>query len=165
MVFIIFLSANYSDTQTQNNALQTKVDNLQRDNAVQELTIKAQEQQLNQKENKQPEIIIVSENKDWQIFEATAYTSKDEGCNNISYIGMNIEKWSKYFNFCAVDPDVIPLGSIVIVQLNNEEIPFLAVDTEAAIKGKKLDLYINDKIKAFEFGRQNVIVRFMECEE
>ena len=156
MVFIGFLITNYYDTQTQNHALQTKIENLQRDNTVQNLTIQAYEQTPKEIEK---EIVYIPEDK-WQIFEATAYTSKDEGCNNISAIGMNIEKWSKYFNFAAVDKNVIPLGSVLLVQIDNEQLPFLAVDVGGAIKGNKLDLYfVNDLEAAFEFGRQDVLVK------
>ena len=93
---------------------------------------------------------------DWQEYEATGYTSLDTGVNNISAIGMDIERWSSYFNFVAVDPRLIPYGSVVLVELD-EITPFLAVDTGGAIRGYKLDLYfVNDLQAALEFGRQNV---------
>jgi len=161
MVFIGFLITNYTDTQAQNTALQTKVENLQRDNQVQMLTIQAQEQQINELKIKDSEILIVPESSDWQIFEATVYTSSDPGCNSISHTEINIEQLDKYFNFCAVDPDIVPFGSIVIVLIDGKEVPFLAVDIGAAIKGNKLDLYINDYEKAINFGRQNLIARII----
>jgi 3D (Asp-Asp-Asp) domain-containing protein len=101
---------------------------------------------------------------DWESFEVTAYTSLDEGCNNISAIGMNIEKWNSYFNFCAVDPEVIPLGSVVLIRLEGVVVPFLAVDVGGAIKGNRIDLYCgNDLESAFSFGRvNNVDVRVLE---
>jgi len=96
---------------------------------------------------------------DWQEFEVTAYTQYDEGCNNITSIGVNLNKsWTKYFNFVAVDPDVIPYGTTVYIKTDNEIISALAVDTGGAIKGKRLDLYVNDLNKAFEFGRRNLLV-------
>jgi 3D (Asp-Asp-Asp) domain-containing protein len=76
---------------------------------------------------------------------------------------MNIEKWSNHFNFVAVDPEIIPLGSVVLILLNIEQIPFLAVDTGGAIKGYKLDLYfVDDQTAAYQFGRQNVIARIIQ---
>ena len=100
---------------------------------------------------------------DWQIFTATAYTSHDAGVNEISAIGMNIYKWSKYFNFVAVDPDVIPYGSIVLIEIDDEIEPYLAVDCGGAIKGYRLDLYMQyDLDKAFNWGVREVRARVIE---
>lgn len=55
----------------------------------------------------------------------------------------------------AVDPAVIPLGTVVY--LNN--VPYIAEDTGSAIKGKKIDLFINDHQTALEFGVQEMEVK------
>ena len=103
------------------------------------------------------------DNTVWQTFVATAYTSNDTGVNEISAIGMNIHKWSKYFNFVAVDPDIIPYGSVVLIDINNEIEPYLAVDCGGAIKGYRLDLYMQyDLDKAFNWGVREVRARVIE---
>ena len=107
------------------------------------------------------ELIDIKErcNFNWDTFEATAYTSKDDGVDDICASGLNIRELSKYFNLCAVDRDVIELGSILLVEIDEEIMPYLAVDTGGAIKGKKIDLYFKDDIDAaFRFGRRELKV-------
>jgi 3D (Asp-Asp-Asp) domain-containing protein len=55
----------------------------------------------------------------------------------------------------AVDPSVIPLGSTVYLN----DIPYTAEDTGSAIKGNKIDLFINDHQRAKEFGIQKMEVK------
>jgi len=97
---------------------------------------------------------------DWRLFEVTAYTQNDEGVNNITSIGINLNKeWVNYFNIVAVDPLTVPYGSIVIIRLENGELlPGIAGDCGGAIKGKKLDLYVDSLEEAFDFGRQELEV-------
>ena len=53
----------------------------------------------------------------------------------------------------AVDPDVIPLGSVVIIGGNE----YIAEDTGSGIKGKTIDLYMDSHEAALEWG-----VRYLE---
>ena len=55
----------------------------------------------------------------------------------------------------AVDPNIVSLGTTVY--LNG--IPYVAEDTGSAIKGKKIDLFINDHQRAKEFGVQEMEVK------
>ena len=54
----------------------------------------------------------------------------------------------------AVDPTIIPLGTTVY--LNGTS--YVAEDTGSAIKGKKIDLFINDHQRAQNFGVQEMEV-------
>lgn len=99
----------------------------------------------------------------WQEFVITAYTSKDAGCNSYSALGINIEELAKHYNFCAVDPDVIPYGAVVLVNMGDNIEPFLAVDCGGAIKGNHIDLYFeNDIDSAFDFGKQTAEVKVIK---
>lgn len=55
----------------------------------------------------------------------------------------------------AVDPTVIPLGSTVYLN----DTSYIAEDTGSAIKGKKIDLFINDHQRAKIFGVQEMEVK------
>ena len=54
----------------------------------------------------------------------------------------------------AVDPSVIPLGSIVIINGKS----YIAEDTGSAIKGKKIDIYYDSHSAANQWGRRTVEV-------
>ena len=58
----------------------------------------------------------------------------------------------------AVDPDVIPYGSIVII--NGKE--YKAQDTGGAITGSRIDVYFSSHEEALEFGRQAADVYLKE---
>jgi len=90
---------------------------------------------------------------EWDKFTITAYTQNDEGCNNITAIGLDLNKdWTKHFNFVAVDPDVIPYGKTIFIKIDGKIIEALAVDCGYAIKGNRLDLYHSSLEEAFSFG-------------
>lgn len=81
----------------------------------------------------------------WDKYTITAYTRYDEGCNNITSIGIDLnEDWTKYFNFVAVDPKYIPYGKTIFIKINDEIIEALAVDYGYKIKGKRIDYYCNN---------------------
>ncbi len=58
----------------------------------------------------------------------------------------------------AVDPDVIPLGSIV--EINGAE--YVAEDIGGAIKGERIDLYFNSHQGALEWGVQYLDIFLIE---
>jgi 3D (Asp-Asp-Asp) domain-containing protein len=94
---------------------------------------------------------------------ATAYTSKCKGCIGITKTGKDVRNTvhHKGHRIVAVDPNVIPLHSIVKVKVGDESFLAYALDTGGAIKGHKLDLLVETKSEAFEFGRQTVEVTIM----
>ena len=99
-------------------------------------------------------------NEDWDTYTITAYTSLDAGCNSIASTGINIEKLSRLYNFAAVDPEVIPYGSVILVKFDTGIEPFLSVDCGGAIQGKRIDLYfVNDLKNAFQFGIKDLEVK------
>lgn len=59
----------------------------------------------------------------------------------------------------AVDPDVIPLGSRLWVEGYGFGI---AEDTGGAIKGNRVDVFLESESECWEWGRRQVKVRIME---
>ena len=84
---------------------------------------------------------------------ATAYTLQDPGMpsHGITYSGLPAD-----LGVVAVDPAVIPLGSVVWVPGAGYNI---ALDTGGAIKGNRIDVYFRDRDKALAWGRKEVRVR------
>lgn len=64
--------------------------------------------------------------------------------------------WPATRKTVAVDPDVIPLGTELVI---DGEPGYVAEDTGKLIKGNKMDIYMNDRDAALQFGRQMVTVR------
>lgn len=61
----------------------------------------------------------------------------------------------------AVDPRVIPLGSLLYIKSNDggKDYGFcIAADTGGAIKGKRVDLFFNTRRECINFGRRKVTV-------
>ncbi|MBA7694890.1 Cell wall-binding protein YocH [subsurface metagenome] len=58
----------------------------------------------------------------------------------------------------AVDPNVIPLYSIIEIENMGA---FIALDTGGLIKGKRIDILFNNKKEAINFGRQIKRIRII----
>jgi uncharacterized protein YabE (DUF348 family) len=80
---------------------------------------------------------------------ATAYCPSDVGGNRTA-TGMKPRR-----GIVAVDPRVIPLGSNVYVENYG---PALAADTGGAIKGNRLDIFVDSHEEAVRWGRRRVKV-------
>jgi len=102
--------------------------------------------------------------EDWEEYEVTGYTSSDKGCNNITSIGLDLDKdWTKYFDFVAVDPNEIPYGSTVLAKFEDGIIRSgLAVDCGYKIKGKKIDWYCDTLYEALAIGRRTLEVKVID---
>ncbi|GAA0816133.1 3D domain-containing protein [Clostridium tertium] len=81
---------------------------------------------------------------------ATAYTG-----NGFTATGLKPVRDPNGLSTIAVDPSVIPLGSKVHIEGYGYAI---ASDTGGAIKGNKIDLYMNSEAECLSFGRRTVTV-------
>jgi 3D (Asp-Asp-Asp) domain-containing protein len=98
----------------------------------------------------------------WELYQVTAYTGLDDGCDEFAATGININQLSKYYNFCAADWDLIPPGAVVLVKFDTGIEGFLSVDCGGAIKGRHIDLYfVNDLDSAFDFGNRQLEVKII----
>jgi uncharacterized protein YabE (DUF348 family) len=86
--------------------------------------------------------------------EATAYLPSDGEGHGITYSGIPARH-----GVVAVDPRVIPLGSQVFVPGYGVAI---AADTGGDIKGKRIDLCMEDSDDAWNFGRRMVKVYILD---
>lgn len=86
---------------------------------------------------------------------ATAYTYGDDG-GNVTATGIR-----PYKGIVAVDPKVIPLGSKLYIETSDGSYVYgtaVAADTGGAIKGNKIDLFMNSETECRRFGRRTVNV-------
>ncbi|MFC0189695.1 peptidoglycan-binding protein [Fictibacillus aquaticus] len=84
--------------------------------------------------------------------EATAYTADCEGCSGTTANGTNLKE-IPYAKVIAVDPDVIPLNSVVYVEGYGYAV---AGDTGGGINGNEIDVYKKDHDDAVNYGRRTV---------
>lgn len=91
-------------------------------------------------------------------FELTAYTPWCGNGDGVTSIGVT----PTVGRTIAVDPSVIPYGSLAFVEGFGWR---TAEDTGGAIKGKKLDLFVSSYDEAYSIGRPQVRVLVIPKEE
>lgn len=91
---------------------------------------------------------------------ATAYTSECNGCIGITSTGYDVRKtiYKNGYRVVATDPNVVAMGSLLYVETQNESFVAISTDTGSAIKGNRMDVLVENKSTAFEFGKQNIKV-------
>lgn len=90
---------------------------------------------------------------------ATAYTYGEDG-GNITATGIR-----PYKGIVAVDPKVIPLGTKLYIESADGKYIYgtaVAADTGGAIKGNKIDLFLNSEAECRKFGRRTVNVYIID---
>ena len=87
---------------------------------------------------------IVTQAKELKV-EATAYCGDE-----VTSLGIKPTP----YRTIAVDPKVIPYGSIVYIP--EYKALFRAEDTGSAIKGKRIDIFLLNEDECKEFGRKNI---------
>jgi 3D (Asp-Asp-Asp) domain-containing protein len=91
-------------------------------------------------------------------FEITAYDPSPASCGKWAKFGKTKTGTNPHkLRTVAVDPNIIPLGSLVYIDSIGWRI---AEDTGRLIKGKTIDLFFDTYIEARDFGRQKVKVYY-----
>lgn len=94
---------------------------------------------------------------------ATAYDDSFE--SNGNYLKRAANGMSLQRGVVAVDPKVIPLGTRLYIESPDGSWIYgyaVAADTGGAIKGNKIDLYMDSRQEAIKFGVRNVTVYILE---
>lgn len=144
---------------TQITEQQEQIASLQGDiNAMQKDIIKLQE--VKKEEVKEP---IIKQETSLGTFIAYAYTANDAGCNTKTATGST----ATIGKTVAVDPSIIPLGSIVYITSDYPGISgeYLAEDVGGGIRGHMIDIYFGEGKDAYRnainFGKRNVTIKLM----
>lgn len=148
----VIQSMKEQQTKAENHITELENNNAKLKREVERLGKQAQQVSTVKSSNKE-------EASDWVSFEASAYTAKCKGCTGITSTGKNIRNQSVDHKVIAVDPNVIPLGSLVEVQGYGT---FTALDTGGAIKGHKVDILHQTYKSATDFGRRTVKIRIIK---
>ena len=92
---------------------------------------------------------------------ATFYTSTCNGCIGITKTGHDVRNtiYENGKRVIAVDPSIIPLRSLVLVELENgDSFEAIASDTGGDILHHRIDVLVKTTKEAFSLGRQTATV-------
>lgn len=90
------------------------------------------------------------------MMESTAYSYKEAGSSFFTASGTDLRKNPMAV---AVDPNVIPLGTLVNVEGYGVA---LALDTGGAIKGNIIDVHFDNVAQCRQWGRRQVKVTILD---
>lgn len=153
------LEATNLEKTSENEKLQQDNEKLRKEvDAAKKQQVANEQKEKAEKVAKTPSRSNSNVGGDWKVFMATAYTAKCAGCSGVTATGINVKNQSKDHRVIAVDPSVIPLGSLVEVDGYGK---FIAGDTGGAIKGHKIDVLVQSTPKALDFGKKKVQVRVL----
>lgn len=91
----------------------------------------------------------------------TAYIGMcSEGCTGVTATGVDVRNSITYqgHRIIATDPSVIPLHSIVEVNVNGSTFTAISLDTGGAINGNIVDFLVGSESEARQFGRKQATV-------
>nr|DAH59157.1 MAG TPA: lytic transglycosylase [Caudoviricetes sp.] len=87
---------------------------------------------------------------EWQTFVITAYCHCEKCCGKSDGVTATGRE-AKQGHTVAVDPSVIPYGSIIYIDDVGD---YIAEDCGGKIKGNRIDIYFDSHKDALEFGKQ-----------
>jgi 3D (Asp-Asp-Asp) domain-containing protein len=114
-------------------------------------------EETNKPKSKNTNVPKKKQSKEQLTVKATAYTADCHGCSGITKTGINL-KANPNQKVIAVDPDVIPLGSIVYVEGYGTAV---AGDIGSAINGHRIDVFIPSEKEALQWGVKEVNVTIL----
>lgn len=120
-----------------------------------EAKAKAQQKQTQQRQEQSTSGIAMN---------GSYFTAYCKGCSGVTATGYDVRDsiYVDGMRVIAVDPNVIPLYSIVEVSTPYETFKATALDTGGAIKGHKVDILVADKKTAYNLGRHTVYVKVLK---
>lgn len=128
-----------------------------------------EKERLRRQEEKKKQVAVVSRGSkeafgQWIQFEATYYGSDCYKCSGKTAYGINVQStiYHNGLRIIAVDPNVIPLGSIVEVKTPNEAFKAIAGDTGGRINGFIIDVLVESEAASIKYGRHPVQVRILK---
>ena len=118
-------------------------------------------------EHSEEEVPNNEQNTNIGTFSVTYYSAYDGTQSGTTAGGTNMANGNIYtsdgYRIVAVDKNVIPMGTILLITTSNgETFKAKADDTGGAIKGNKIDIAVSDPNTAFELGRGTATVEIVK---
>lgn len=144
VILIIFIALGYGYYQLQEVKTELQAVNNNSIKAIQQLQedIEAIKSEIDGIENNLPTFA--------GVFSTTAYCKCEKCCGIWTDSPTKSGTIPQEGRTIAVDPDVIPLGTQVLIDGQT----YTAEDTGSAVKGNVIDIYFNDHEETEKYGRQ-----------
>lgn len=144
VILIIFIAMGYGHYQLQEVKAELQAINNNSVKAIQQLQedIEAMKSEMDGIESKLPTFA--------GVFSTTAYCKCEKCCGIWTDSPTKSGTIPQEGRTIAVDPDIIPLGTQVII----DDKVYTAEDTGSAVKGNVIDIYFSDHEETEEYGRQ-----------
>lgn len=131
-----------------------------------QLNINNLNSQLNQlkKDNNKLKKELVKESEMRKLtVQASAYISGCPGCSGRTFSGVSVDNTIEYngYKVIAADLSILPLYSIVQINIKNNSFKAIVIDTGGDIKGYKIDLLVGSYEDAIEFGKQMALIKVL----
>ena len=143
-------SSNSSNSNESNNTNKSNNKSQSKESSNDSKETQKSNNSNNQKQSNQS-----SSAGEWMTVQATGYSTQQPGLSTRTATGIDLRVNPRVI---AVDPSVIPLGSLVEVQGLGV---YVAGDTGGAINGRIIDIHYPTVSQALSWGRRNVKVRIV----
>lgn len=120
-------------------------------------------------EKKKQQVQTVNSNKKvdnssqsgWMTFNGSYYGADCYQCSGVTAVGIDVKNTMYYngYRIVALDPNTVPLWSIVEVKTPNENFKAVVGDTGGRIKGFNADILVESEARAAQLGRHNIQIR------
>lgn len=122
------------------------------------------EEEIEENENELIEAALLARSHKLEDVTITFYCCEERPhiCGTGSGITASGRRVTPYVS-CAVDTDIIPLGSTIMIEYNGEMVYLRADDTGSAVKGDHIDIAVKGHSEALSLGVQTADIWW--CEE
>lgn len=143
----------------------------EKENEVEKLKekVKSKDNNINELENRNEKLkeeLLKYDNLRKLNIVATAYEAYCDTCGQwggITATGYDISNtvYKNGYRVIAVDPKVIPLGSLLYIETKGMSFVGIADDTGGAIKGNRIDILMENRKVVYDFGVQGAKVTIL----
>jgi 3D (Asp-Asp-Asp) domain-containing protein len=154
------------DLQQKVDTLETELEESEDEMFMMKKSIKAMEKELAKIEaEKLAKAKVVAEAKEIEgkTYHVTHYVATCKGCSGITKTGVDVRNtiYYKGYRIIAVDPNLIPLGSIVEMSDGKTTFKAIAIDVGGGIKSNEVDLLVGSVSEAMKQGKKDYKVKII----
>lgn len=115
---------------------------------------KRQEEKLKQEKQRQLQLQQYTSTKESYTMQISHYSIECEGCTGVTASGVDVRNTIYYqgMRIIATDTNIIPMWSIVELELPTGTVKAVVLDRGSAIIGERIDFLVNNDAEAYKLG-------------